>query len=176
MRSGKIVSNDYLIDQILNDSLYDIRNDGMIMTQICRTGKISVKGVWREAGSISGGYRFIYYKGHKLSCHRIMYKKFNGMLSEDLVINHLDGNRLNNNPKNLELTTVGGNNLHSYRSNNREPSFGHSKINQGIADDIRTDRTAGLTLSELSEKYNLCKSNVSYIINNRTWKKVCITV
>lgn len=38
--------------------------------------------------------------------HRIVYSKFNGYLKNGLVIHHIDGNKKNNNPDNLEQISV----------------------------------------------------------------------
>lgn len=114
-RSGFLVAkNDHLIDDIKVNPLYEIRPNGEIWTLVCQTGKVSAKGVWRRAGRLNrrkpgtehlGSYWDISYKGKRLSIHRIIYSKFNGPLSPDLVFDHIDGNTLNNHPSNLQLIT-----------------------------------------------------------------------
>lgn len=63
------------------------------------------------AGSLvsSSGYSQVKIK-HKLNlCHRIIWELHNGEIPEGMFIDHLDGDRLNNNINNLRLTTRQGN-------------------------------------------------------------------
>lgn len=48
-------------------------------------------------------------KCHTVSVHRIVAKAFINGESDNLVVNHIDGNRLNNNLSNLEWVTQRGN-------------------------------------------------------------------
>jgi hypothetical protein len=171
MRSGKLFSiNDDLIEELINNPLYDVRSDGTVWSLITLTGKKSVKNQWRKCGAISiNGYYAMGYNNRKILLHRVIYRKFNGQLFKDLVINHKDGNRLNNLPSNLELVTQSNNNEHKYQVLNCKPSVTNAKINKEIADQIREDRKQGYTLRQLTNKYNLTKSTLSYIINYKIW-------
>lgn len=174
MRSGKLLSkNDDYIEAIIEDKHYDIRPDGTIWTLIQKTGKLSVKGEWREAGRTSEDeYREISYLGEvRLRIHRIVYRKYVGELSPDLVINHKDGNKSNNRPENLELISQAENNKHKYRELGAAPVIGRSKIDEATADAIRADRAAGANYKTLMSKYGLAKSSISYIVNNKTWNR-----
>ncbi len=106
---------------LLADPLFDVRPDGTVWTLVTRTGKTSVSNTWRLAGAIKDGYVEISYYYKKLRVHRIVYAKFNGELSDDLVVNHKDGIRGNNHPENLELTTQSQNNYHRYRELRKPP-------------------------------------------------------
>lgn len=54
-----------------------------------------------EAGSLSGcGYLYVKYDGGQERVHRIIYAMHYGRTIKDLV-DHIDGNRLNNDPSNL---------------------------------------------------------------------------
>ena len=173
----KMVSrNDHLIEALVHDPDYDVRPDGTIWTLICKTGKRSVKGIWREAGYISAynaktgkSYRKLKYHYKKLPFHRIMYRKFIGPLSEELVINHIDGDGTNNKRENLEMVTVGENNLHRFRTLGHPAIIGNFKISFEIADSVRADQKLGMTNRQLREKYGLSKANISYIVNNKIW-------
>ena len=53
--------------------------------------------------------------------HRLVAFHFCEGYQENLVVNHKDGNKLNNIAENLEWTTHSENDLHAYKLNLREP-------------------------------------------------------
>ncbi len=55
-------------------------------------------------------------KASTVSIQRIVAKTFLDDYSEDLQVNHVDGNKLNNRVSNLEMVTAKENILHSYRT------------------------------------------------------------
>jgi hypothetical protein len=100
----------------------------------------------------------------------VIYRKFHGSLREDYAVNHIDGNKRNNTPPNLELITHSENMLHCWRVLGHVPMKPRKKIDQATADQMRTEYTAGATNRELREKYKLAKATVSYIVNGKTWR------
>lgn len=60
----------------------------------------------------SHGYLEIGYNGKKYLIHRLVAETYFGL--SDLQVNHIDGNKLNNNLKNLEYVTRKENIRHSY--------------------------------------------------------------
>lgn len=179
-RSGKLIAvNDLYIRDLCLDPDYKILNDGRIYTLIQTTGQRSVKEFWRELtvnirqktykGRLAKPRASVKYKRKDLILSRVVFQAFVGDLEQDLVINHKDGNTLNNTPENLELVTQSDNNKHMFKDLNRPATIGHSKINYEIAEEIRADHKSGLTYSKLIKKYGLAKSTISYIITRRTW-------
>lgn len=70
-----------------------------------------------EAGSINNkGYYQVVRKGMNYKVHRVIWELFNGPIPEGFVIDHLDGNSVNNNIKNLSLKTNAENARNSKRS------------------------------------------------------------
>lgn len=170
-RSGKLLaSNDNLIFELINDSNFKIHRNGKIYSVITKTGKISKNKTWRQVGTIlKQGYFTVSYKNKKLLVQRVIYAKFGKLkLTPDLVINHIDSNPLNNFHLNLELVTQSRNMYHAFE-NGKTAVIGNKKINQEIANEIRKLRLKGYNYAELCEKFNLCKSTISYIVNNKTW-------
>lgn len=162
-----IATNDCLIEQILNSKKHKIKKDGT-----CWMIDHSTKQ-WRRWDKPQGGakrkYMCVSFKNKTISVHRIVYAKFNGKLDKTLQINHIDGNPSNNRPENLELITQSQNMIHRYRVLKRPAVIGRKKINQKIANEIRSRRLAGEKYSTLMKDYKLCKSTISYIVNKRTW-------
>ena len=112
MRSGQLVmSRDQYIREFLARPYIEVKRDGRVLNT--KTGK------YLKGSVTSGGYRvFSYRKGDKiwkLSAHRVIYLAINGYLSNDLIVNHIDGDTLNNHPDNLELVTQSTNMKHKYK-------------------------------------------------------------
>lgn len=174
-RSGKLLAtNDYLIEEMLQDPNYEIRDDGTVWTRVARTGKVfKDESKWRELFRLtaSNGYCELRYRYKNVRRCRVVYAKYVGKLEQDLVINHKDGNKLNDHPDNLELITQSENNKHRFRELKSGPVIGNSKINYDIAQAIREDKKTGMTHKALMAKYNISsKGMISDIVNMRIWK------
>lgn len=72
----------------------DINSTGYRRVQMCRDGKVK-----------------------KVFVHRLVAETFLNNYCEDLIVNHKDGNKLNNNISNLEWITRSENNIHAYKNN-----------------------------------------------------------
>lgn len=162
--------NDQLIEYIINSENFIIKENGKIFTNRIKGGAI---GEWHEClyRKKKNGYNYIAFKYKELAVHRIIYRKFIGHLNIDEVINHKDGNKLNNSPSNLELISHGKNLEHGYKILNNPAVYGNKKISFEIADEIRQKRKEGFKLKELSNTYNLSISSISEIVNNKIWIK-----
>lgn len=75
---------------------YYINNGGVIWNS--KTKKISQP-------SLRNGYERVNLLSSKLSVHRLVYEAFVGEIPDGCVIDHIDGNRSNNNISNLRLIT-----------------------------------------------------------------------
>lgn len=64
------------------------------------------------------GYIFVRVDKNKYALHRIIASTFIDNLEPEInnVVNHIDGNKLNNSAVNLEWTTIKGNNIHNHKS------------------------------------------------------------
>ena len=70
---------------------YDENQDKLILCD----GSISKQGYLKHTSSVKSGFLI----------HRAIWETFNGKISEGLVIDHIDGNKLNNELSNLKLVT-----------------------------------------------------------------------
>lgn len=169
-RSGNLyATNDYLIPEFLASENHTVREDGIIFTNITVTGKVSVRNIWRVAGRINDGYIEVSFKGKKLRAHRIVYAKFKGSLSPDLIINHEDGVRANNHPDNLVLDTQSYNNYHQYRKLNKPPVMGNKVLDWEKVRTIRSLKKDGVPHSHIGARFGISKGHVSEIVNNHIW-------
>jgi hypothetical protein len=111
----------YMKQILINDELttYFITDNGRLFNQ--KTNN------WLK-GSISGGY-LKYSLRHKnkryeFLAHRLVAEYFISNPKKLPIVNHKDGNKLNNNIDNLEWVTVSENNYHAYNIGLKERSNG----------------------------------------------------
>jgi hypothetical protein len=107
--------------------------------------------------------------------HRIQaYQKYGEKLFEEGVeVRHLDNNKLNNSYDNIAIGTPRENMLDTplwvRLKRSRLGAAYVRRLTYQDANEIRAKRNAGYTYKELCLEYKVCKSLVSYIINNRTY-------
>lgn len=108
--------------------------------------------------------------------HRIVAMAFLGPPPKGLHVNHIDGDRLNNRPSNLEYVTAAENNRHARKLglNKSRPAVirGEQKWNCKISDAqlraARIRRAAGERLIDLAAELGVNKSTLCVAIKNRT--------
>jgi hypothetical protein len=142
------------------DNKYLVSNDGKCY---------SLKGKKKELkGKITkSGYRqiLINHNGIRkyLLVHRLIAESFIPNKFKKRTVNHIDGNKLNNASQNLEWNTDSENQNHAIQN-----KLIKHKINFEIAEKIRKDKGSH---RELAIKYNLGKTQIGYIKNNKRWIK-----
>ena len=123
------------------------------------------------------------YLGSKLTCqkiHKLVMISFKqDEYFEGAVINHIDGNKLNNNLDNLEWCTASENQKHAYKNNllNIKKGTDHNKtkLNANQVKEIRISyKTNELSMKEMSKKYNISYENIRAIVLNKIWKHITI--
>lgn len=129
----------------------------------------------------SGYYSVRVWIGNKNKKHIIIHKAvaytFLDNPNKYTVINHKDGNKLNNNVDNLEWCTYGYNLQHAYDTGAFDKSKisgenNHaSKLTWNDVENIREEYiNANCSHQELCNKYDVSKTTISSIIKNKTWK------
>ena len=117
------------------------------------------------------GYRFVTIKGIQYPVHRLVAECFYaGMKKEELVVNHIDGNKQNNHYCNLEWVTQSENVKHSYENNLQPKSCGtyKGKFTQEQRDEIKYLWDSGtLSKREIAKKYNVSHTCINDIINDK---------
>jgi len=100
--------------------------------------------------------------------HRLVAEAFIPNPNNYPQVNHLDGNKLNNNIDNLEWCTNSQNQIHA-----RNIGLKHNicRINMEIANRIRElYKTGRYYQRELGIMFGITQMQISVIINNRMWK------
>ena len=106
--------------------------------------------------------------------HRLVVAAFIGPCPVGKEVNHVDGNKLNNRPSNLEFLTHLENMQHAYRNGLIVARLGVDSSRAKHTDkdvlDIRAAYAAGgVTQRKLAEKYGVSHVNISLIVNRKQW-------
>ena len=99
-------------------------------------------------------------KGKGLYVHRLVAEAYIPNPNPSLLkyVNHIDYNKENNHPSNLEWVTAEQNKQHS------------SNLNNTDIIEIRQLQKEGWTHSEIAEKYSYSRSYITQIVNKKRWK------
>lgn len=131
--------------------------------------------IYRNAGSIqSTGYASIVFRGKRYLVHRVVYALVHGECPCEMQINHIDGNKLNNNIENLELVTASENAIHANKTGLSVAKIGENSgraiLNDSQVIELYCDFKRGMTLEVASKKYGISQTAASYIRSGKTWK------
>lgn len=129
------------------------------------------------------GYRrlFMYddleecYKG--MLSHRLIWmvhhRKY---IPKGMVINHLDGNKANNAPSNLEVTTHSGNNAHAHAlqltSSRGQANSRALFTNAQVCEMRELYATKDVSVVFMAEKYDVERQTMKFILNCKNYRSV----
>ena len=105
--------------------------------------------------------------------HRIVATAFIRNPKKGEVVNHIDGNKLNNNYLNLEWCTSRQNNIHAIEEGLWK---GHgvthylSKFSKKDVEQIRNEKKKGRTNLEISKEYMVHETTIAKIIRGESYK------
>ena len=141
------------------------------------------EGVKRKIFYDKNNYMKVKYESRGQMVHRLIYAHINGAIPDGLTVNHIDGNKHNNNISNLELMTQSENSKHSWENGLAKPCRGecHGK---SILDDIKvltiltmpkkSKKEIGYGVSNrvLSSAFGVSVTRISNIRNGKEWKHI----
>lgn len=107
--------------------------------------------------------------------HRLVAEAFLGLCPNGYEVNHKDGNKLNNNIKNLEYVTHKDNNKHAARLGLFPKGQEHhaAKLTENDVRMIRELVKKGkVSQAAMARRYNVQPIQVSRIVNYKRWKHV----
>lgn len=118
-------------------------------------------------------------KNHRV--HRLVALAFIPNPKNKPSVNHIDGNKTNNNLTNLEWCTNSENMKHAFSIGLKNPSnpnksgkiqgalHGKSKLTEEDVLLMRTEYKNGKTLKDIAGLFETTKENVSLIVNGKSW-------
>lgn len=127
------------------------------------------------------GYKFyqLYKNGNSknIPAHRLVAIAFIENPHNYTVVNHIDGNKLNNCAENLEWCTNEYNHEHATKNGLKASgsAVAGSKLTPRCVNAIRYFINLGFSHEELSKAFNVSRSAISLIAENKTWKQVALT-
>lgn len=162
------------IPQILVDESGEIYSDSLILKRrlviAARTKK--QYGHYKACGvknPIGGKYLSLYE-------HRIVCETYHPIDNpKDFEVNHIDSNKINNHPSNLEWASKSENRKHAYRvganplSKKIGESNGRAKLNWVSVGIIREALKEGFTTVEIGKYFNVSQTLISSISLNKNW-------
>jgi hypothetical protein len=123
--------------------------------------------------TLRGKYLAVSIENYPQSVHRLVCMAFHDRPSNGLEVNHLDGNRYNNQADNLEWTTRSKNELHAYRALGKEAwnkgskypcrlgkyrrKLSHLAKCEAI---LEEHESTGMSKSELAQKHGLTRRSI----------------
>lgn len=153
---------------------YEVSSLGRIRTyKRCGHGRIMTQGV-NSFGYMRIGLYDQNFKRRFFQVHRLVMLAFCG--ESTMTVNHKDGNKKNNNIDNLEYLSLSDNHKHAFRTglkSNSGEQHPSSKVN---GEDVVLIRKLfneyGIKLKTIADLFNVTKSNIWCIVNNKSWRTV----
>lgn len=140
-------------------------------------GDILLYGITKLKPSVgSGGYMRIRYmrNGTLSAClaHRVVASAWCDGYSQELAVNHKDGNKLNNEASNLEWVTWAENTRHAYANGlNKQAGENHSRVKLSAKDvlTIRQLLLVKVPTMEIAKRFNIGQRQIYYIKHGKSW-------
>lgn len=162
------------------EGFYQASNFGRIRSLTCvraheRNGKTVYckrKGVMLtpKYDKTTGYYRVILWpKCYSISVHQVIARSFIGEQKKGIVVNHIDGNKRNNNISNLEYITQSENMSHHVTLGNKGGFITKSVLTNDLVLRIYDELLNGAYTCDLMIKYGVHGSTISGIRTRKTW-------
>ena len=132
-----------------------------------------------KSGDNGKGYLFCflwkYNKSKRFYVHRLVAQTFIPNPDNKPCVNHIDGNKENNNVNNLEWCTHSENMKHAYKINLRENlmKYGENSIRHKLTENevliIHGLYLGGISSIKIGQIFDMHNSSILSIINGRNW-------
>lgn len=162
MRSKIIFDGKYLIYE--NGNIYALFIYNKYSGHVKRKSPLLLKSYTTEKGYL----RVQLGKYGQHSVHRLVAEAFIDGFTRNHQINHIDGNKINNNLNNLELSNGSHNCLHAYHSLGRTK---FNKVNNKILNDMLDMWADGKPYTKIADKFNVTPNAVGALFKNRLKNK-----
>jgi len=175
------MNNEIWKDVIGFEGLYQISNLGNVknlsrVVNSSHNAKRTIKEKFIKPCKNRDGYLFVSLcKSNKkvnATIHRMVATSFLKNTDGKITVNHIDGNKLNNNVSNLEWNTYSENNKHAFTIGLRSlkgQSHNRSKLKNEDVLRIRSNEFNGLTHKEISIIFNVSRVLITNIKSRKHW-------
>lgn len=123
-------------------------------------------------GIESEGYISAHIGGSRVRVHRIVLEAFEPLHEGFPIVNHKDGNGINNKLENLEWCTYSHNLKHAYDSGLRNPNVSRNYSRKFSDNQVREIRKDKRTSAEIAREYGVSDVSICNIKNRKTYKGV----
>jgi hypothetical protein len=124
-----------------------------------------------------GYYKVSLHKDKKIKTikvHKLVALTFIKNEENKREVNHIDGNKKNNKPDNLEWCSRSENMKHAFKNGLHNQlkgeRHGKSKLKKKDVINIKKKIKAGLLLKEIANEYNVTKATISSIKRRKSWR------
>ena len=148
--------------------LIEVRADGTVWKlSLYRSGRLTPIEPRRAECQLKNGYLGVKVcldgKQFLVLAHRLVWTVLQGEIPAKLDINHLDGNKHHNHPKNLETATRSRNHLHAYRMSLRKPAL--DPIVEAHSPAAKALRGSGLKFKAIGAKLGVSQTTAFRAVN-----------
>lgn len=168
--SNCFMENQYLWKRISDLKEFEISNSGMIRNAL--TKKL-IPHCQTKNGYLKTN---IFHQGKRYSklIHRIVIREF--LFDSTMQVNHIDGNKHNNNLSNLEYVTQSENIKHAFligiQNHKGEKNPAHKLTAADVREIRKLSEERKISQRKLARMYSTSQGNISKIINRKKWSCV----
>jgi hypothetical protein len=131
---------------------------------------------WEWTGQLKGGYGYFSINHKDIPVHRLMFKKYKGIIPPKINVCHSCDNPKCCNPDHLWLGTQADNIADMHIKKRDYKSFGENhhtaKINENNVREIRKKYKEGMKMKSIHRLLNIPYRTIQHVCTGNTWKHI----
>lgn len=151
--------------KIVGFETYSISSEGRIRNDKRNKSKIATLNKY--------GYYSSSFSGKNFLIHRLVAQAFISNPDNKLIVNHIDGNKINNKVENLEWVSSSENSKHAFNNGLKANTNGEKNIMSKLSEkDIIEIFYAEGSHQKIANHYNIGRVQVTRVKNKTRWKEL----